>query len=129
MIGCPSPPQVSRPQETFACAKRGRRRVAAIHRRRSCITRGVETLIDHRHAIAHSKVMIIDAETVITGSFNFTKAAEERNSENLLIIRDHGLAKKYIGNFLEHARHAREYKRKEGKAAKAEVRGKPEREK
>jgi phosphatidylserine/phosphatidylglycerophosphate/cardiolipin synthase-like enzyme len=31
--------------------------------------------------------MIIDRETVITGSFNFTKAAEEKNAENLLIIR------------------------------------------
>jgi phosphatidylserine/phosphatidylglycerophosphate/cardiolipin synthase-like enzyme len=32
--------------------------------------------------------MIIDGETVITGSFNFTKAAEENNAENLLIIHD-----------------------------------------
>jgi phosphatidylserine/phosphatidylglycerophosphate/cardiolipin synthase-like enzyme len=31
--------------------------------------------------------MIIDGETVITGSFNFTKAAEENNAENLLVIR------------------------------------------
>jgi len=32
--------------------------------------------IDVIHAIAHNKIMIIDGETVITGSFNFTKAAE-----------------------------------------------------
>ena len=44
--------------------------------------------IDAEHAIAHNKVMIIDGETVITGSFNFTKAAEENNAENLLIIHD-----------------------------------------
>jgi phosphatidylserine/phosphatidylglycerophosphate/cardiolipin synthase-like enzyme len=31
--------------------------------------------------------MIIDKEVVVTGSFNFTKAAEEKNAENLLIIR------------------------------------------
>jgi phosphatidylserine/phosphatidylglycerophosphate/cardiolipin synthase-like enzyme len=36
--------------------------------------------------------MIIDKETVITGSFNFTKAAEERNAENLLIIKSEELA-------------------------------------
>jgi phosphatidylserine/phosphatidylglycerophosphate/cardiolipin synthase-like enzyme len=31
--------------------------------------------------------MIIDQSTVMTGSFNFTKAAEEKNAENLLIIK------------------------------------------
>lgn len=33
---------------------------------------GIQTLIDSEHAIAHNKVMIIDGQTVITGSFNFT---------------------------------------------------------
>ena len=37
---------------------------------------GIPTYIDAQHAIAHNKIMIIDKETVITGSFNFTKAAE-----------------------------------------------------
>lgn len=32
--------------------------------------------------------MIIDGETVIIGSFNFTWATEEKNAENLLIIKD-----------------------------------------
>jgi len=32
--------------------------------------------------------MIIDQETVITGSFNFTKAAEEKNGANLQVIKD-----------------------------------------
>ena len=47
---------------------------------------GIPVKIDAQHAIAHNKVMIIDGETVITGSFNFTKAAEENNAENLLVI-------------------------------------------
>jgi phosphatidylserine/phosphatidylglycerophosphate/cardiolipin synthase-like enzyme len=47
----------------------------------------IPTYIDSAHAIAHNKVMIIDRQTVITGSFNFTKAAEEKNAENLLVIR------------------------------------------
>ena len=34
--------------------------------------------------------MVIDGGTVITGSFNFTKAAEEKNAENLLLIQDVG---------------------------------------
>ena len=47
----------------------------------------IPVYIDSKHAIAHNKVMVIDGRTVITGSFNFTKAAEERNAENLLIIK------------------------------------------
>ena len=49
---------------------------------------GIQTLIDDQHAIAHSKVMVIDSATILTGSFNFTKAAEEKNAENLLVIKD-----------------------------------------
>ena len=43
------------------------------------INAGIETLFDAAHDIAHNKVMIIDHGTVVTGSFNFTNAAEERN--------------------------------------------------
>jgi phosphatidylserine/phosphatidylglycerophosphate/cardiolipin synthase-like enzyme len=57
---------------------------------------GIPTFIDAKHAIAHNKIMIIDREIVITGSFNFTKAAEEKNAENVLIIKGKALAKVYI---------------------------------
>lgn len=53
--------------------------------------------------------MIVDAQTVITGSFNFTKAAEERNAENLLVIRDSRLAAKYTANWQAHLRHSQPY--------------------
>jgi phosphatidylserine/phosphatidylglycerophosphate/cardiolipin synthase-like enzyme len=43
---------------------------------------GVPTMIDADHAISHHKVMTIDGEIVMTGSFNFTKAAE-KNAENV----------------------------------------------
>lgn len=46
---------------------------------------GIPVKIDAVHAIAHNKIMIIDGGTVVTGSFNFTKAAEENNAENLLL--------------------------------------------
>ena len=36
--------------------------------------------------------MVIDGETVVTGSFNFTKAAEENNAKNLLVVRHKKLA-------------------------------------
>jgi len=53
--------------------------------------------------------MIIDGETVITVSFNFTKAAEEKNAENLLVIRDKALAEKYTKNWQEHSGHSEAY--------------------
>ena len=53
--------------------------------------------------------MVIDGETVITGSFNFTKAAEESNAENLLVIQDPVLAAKYLANWSAHAEHSESY--------------------
>jgi phosphatidylserine/phosphatidylglycerophosphate/cardiolipin synthase-like enzyme len=70
---------------------------------------GVPTMIDANHAIAHSKVIVIDGELVITGSFNFTKAAQEKNAENLLIIRDQGLAAQYTQNWETHRQHSQPY--------------------
>ncbi len=75
---------------------------------------GISTRIDAAHAIAHNKVMMIDGEVVITGSFNFTRAAEEKNAENLLVIRDKVLAARYVENWKEHADHSEVYK---GRAA------------
>lgn len=53
--------------------------------------------------------MIIDREIVITGSFNFTKAAEEKNAENLMIIRNKDLARIYIENWEKHKGHSEKY--------------------
>jgi phosphatidylserine/phosphatidylglycerophosphate/cardiolipin synthase-like enzyme len=66
-------------------------------------------MIDAEHAIAHNKVMIIDGETLITGSFNFTKAAQTQNAENLLIIRDQALAAQYTQNWEVHRQHSQPY--------------------
>jgi phosphatidylserine/phosphatidylglycerophosphate/cardiolipin synthase-like enzyme len=72
---------------------------------------GVPTFIDAKHAIAHNKIMIIDRETVITGSFNFTKAAENSNAENLLVIKNKEIAKAYLDNWSRHKEHADKYER------------------
>ena len=60
-------------------------------------------LIDSKPAIAHNKIMIIDAghphATVITGSFNFTKAAQTKSAENVLIVQSPELANIYLSNF------------------------------
>ena len=70
---------------------------------------GILTYIDSSHAIAHNKVMVIDREKVITGSFNFTRAAEERNAENVLIIMSKELASVYIDNWMKHKEHSEPY--------------------
>ena len=70
---------------------------------------GIPTYIDAKHAIAHNKIMIIDGKTVLTGSFNFTKAAEENNAENLLVIQDLALATKYTANWQAHLQHSEPY--------------------
>jgi phosphatidylserine/phosphatidylglycerophosphate/cardiolipin synthase-like enzyme len=73
---------------------------------------GIPTLIDEQHAIAHNKVMVIDGATILTGSFNFTTAAEQRSAKNLLVITDAPeLAKVYEANILAHAAHSHPYQR------------------
>jgi phosphatidylserine/phosphatidylglycerophosphate/cardiolipin synthase-like enzyme len=66
----------------------------------------IPTYIDARHAIAHNKIIIIDKTTTLTGSFNFTKAAQERNAENLLIVRSREIAKAYLDNWYIHKEHS-----------------------
>jgi phosphatidylserine/phosphatidylglycerophosphate/cardiolipin synthase-like enzyme len=69
----------------------------------------IPTYIDAKHAIAHNKIMIIDEEKVITGSFNFTKAAEQSNAENLLVIEDKIVALTYLSNWKDHKEHSEKY--------------------
>jgi len=67
---------------------------------------GIRTLIDPEHTIAHNKVMVIDDRVVITGSLNFTQTVEERNAENLLVIRDKETAETYTKNWQAHEAHS-----------------------
>lgn len=61
--------------------------------------RGVPVKFDKKVKIQHNKVMIIDSVRVITGSYNFTKAAHKGNAENLLIIDDRKLSVQYLDNW------------------------------
>lgn len=70
---------------------------------------GILVRIDYAHAIAHNKVIVIDGRTVLTGSFNFTRGAEERNAENLLILRDANVAVQYAENWRAHWGHSQPY--------------------
>lgn len=49
------------------------------------------------YKIHHDKVIIADGNTVETGSFNYTKAAEQSNSENAVVLQDmSGVAELYL---------------------------------
>jgi len=54
--------------------------------------------------------MVIDDQVVLTGSFNFTGAAEKHNAENLLVLRDPKLAEQYLQNWKAHALHSPLYR-------------------
>jgi phosphatidylserine/phosphatidylglycerophosphate/cardiolipin synthase-like enzyme len=54
-------------------------------------------------------VVIIDRPKVITGSFNFAKAAQERNAENLLALAEKALAEKHEANWANHVAHSEAY--------------------
>ena len=49
--------------------------------------------------LMHNKFTIIDGRSLITGSFNWTLTAEEKNEENLLIISDNDVIKEYERRF------------------------------
>jgi len=48
--------------------------------------------------IAHNKIMIFDKKITETGSFNFTRAAQNKNAENMLIIHNPSIASAYLKN-------------------------------
>lgn len=70
---------------------------------------GVPVYIDDKHVSAHNKVMVIDEETVITGSFNFTYSAESKNAENVITLKSSDLARVYTRNWSYHKDHSRRY--------------------
>lgn len=68
---------------------------------------GVPVAFETRYAAAHNKVIIADAAgpacAVVTGSYNFTWSAKNRNAENVLVLRGNcPLAEAYLANWQRH---------------------------
>ena len=89
--------------------KLGHERVAAM------LAAGVTVREETRYKSAHNKVIVIDAAgagaTVITGSYNFTWSAQNKNAENILIARKNPpLAAKYAANWTRHFEEAEAYR-------------------
>src|ERR1700683_5228210 len=56
---------------------------------------GVPVRVDYKYAIMHDKFIVVDGETLETGSFNFTAAAQNHNAENVLVPQDAAVAQRY----------------------------------
>jgi len=61
--------------------------------------RGAQIRLDRNQYTMHHKVIIIDGATVVTGSYNFSKSAETKNDENVLILHSAALAQRYTEEF------------------------------
>lgn len=61
----------------------GRASVAAIN---LLVNAGIEVRTVDNYQIMHDKVAIIDGVTVQTGSYNYTRAAQRSNSENVVVM-------------------------------------------
>ena len=62
-------------------------------------SRGVEVVLDENPYLMHHKFAIIDGEFVIVGSYNWSLAAENRNDESLMVIRDRAIASEFEEEF------------------------------
>lgn len=67
---------------------------------------GIPVYIDSKVRIAHNKVIILDGVATITGSFNFSWSAQHRNAENVLLIHNKKLSKRYTHNFYNRLKHS-----------------------
>jgi phosphatidylserine/phosphatidylglycerophosphate/cardiolipin synthase-like enzyme len=78
---------------------------------------GVKVRVDYRYAIMHDKFVVVDGETVETGSFNYTGSAEKRNAENVIVLHDEAVAESYMEEFDRLWRSRRSYRRDIERAA------------
>lgn len=70
---------------------------------------GARIYLDGAQAAAHNKIVIVDGAhegaTVITGSYNFTQAAQSRNAENVVVISgNRAVTDRFVDNFDSHRR-------------------------
>jgi phosphatidylserine/phosphatidylglycerophosphate/cardiolipin synthase-like enzyme len=66
---------------------------------------GLPVCRDGEEGLMHHKVIVIDQQVVITGSYNFTSSAERFNDENVLILHDPYLAELYLGEYTDISAH------------------------
>ncbi|MCX8203204.1 MAG: phospholipase D family protein [Nitrososphaeria archaeon] len=60
---------------------------------------GVDVRLDGNSGLMHHKFIVIDGILLITGSYNFSGAAEDRNDENVIVILSERVAARYRSEF------------------------------
>ena len=60
---------------------------------------GIPVLVEQAPGLMHHKFVVIDRRVVITGSYDWTEEANERNCENVVIIDCPGIARAFAGEF------------------------------
>ena len=60
---------------------------------------GIPVLVEEEPGLMHHKFMVIDGETVVTGSYNWSAAADDRNFENAIVVRDPEVARAFTEEF------------------------------
>ena len=61
---------------------------------------GLQVYVDgYPDTLMHEKVIILDGKVVIAGSYNFTRSADKRNDEQVLVISDPEIADLFLGEF------------------------------
>jgi len=76
---------------------------------------GARVYLNGAHAAAHDKIVIVDGESaaaaVITGSYNFTLAAQARNAENVVVISgSRAVTDRFVENFARHRERSRPWR-------------------
>jgi phosphatidylserine/phosphatidylglycerophosphate/cardiolipin synthase-like enzyme len=60
---------------------------------------GISVWIDHPRSIEHNKIMVIDDDLAVGGSFNYSAAAQARNAENMTVTRSAEVAAWYLADW------------------------------
>ena len=64
----------------------GNRNKASTAAKNLIVNAGIALRTNSHYKIQHDKVIIVDGDTVETGSFNYSASAEKHNSENAVVI-------------------------------------------
>lgn len=60
---------------------------------------GLDVYRDGNPGQMHHKIIIVDEETIIFGSYNFTNSAETRNDETLMVVYNEQIAAYFLAEF------------------------------
>ena len=89
----------------------GSRPSKSMHGLNTLVSAGIPVATISVYAIHHDKYIVVDGVTVETGSYNYSAAAKERNSENVIVIKNNPeLALAYQQHFVSRWKQGVPYK-------------------